>query len=90
MTWKINKYIPTLCEILEIVPFSLSVNAFYRSVVIASLYPFHLGHDEKTPVATVSSWHWRSHGGKKFLESGRSRKELEIMRHIKGKCIRNY
>lgn len=45
-----NKYILRLCEKLEIIRFSLSINVFYMSAVTASLHPFHRGHDEKTPV----------------------------------------
>lgn len=43
-----NKYIFPLCKMLEITQFSLSVNAFYMSAVIASPYPFHLAHNEDT------------------------------------------
>lgn len=85
-----NKYILPLCKRLEIIQFSLSVNAFYMSAVIASSYLFHLGHDEKIQVATIPSWHWRDQGRKKFLENGTSKRGLAITRHIEEKSIRNY
>lgn len=77
--------------------FSLSVNAFYISAVIASLHSSTLARISRHQVQVTSSLVGlgKAKGERHFCIMEHTERKgdneiMEIMRQIKGKCIRNY